>query len=165
VTPVGAVDVDGLDGTWALVAYDGVGRELVRSLKFTNRRAAVGPLARAMADLVEVRPDLVTWVPATPGHRRARGYDQGQVLARRCAVALDAPARRLLGRGRDRSQTGLSRAERLAGPALRARGPAAGTVLVVDDVVTTGASLRAAADALRAAGAARVLGLALAARR
>jgi predicted amidophosphoribosyltransferase len=166
VDPVGRLEVDGLDGVWALLAYEGVGRELVRGLKFTNRRGAVGVLARAMAGLVAAEAaEVATWVPATPAHRRARGYDQAELLARRCAAALAVPARRLLVRRGDRSQTGLDRRQRLAGPDLRARRPVTGTVLLVDDVVTTGASLATAAGALRAVGADRVLGLTLAARR
>ncbi len=154
--------VAGVDAAWALVAYDGVGRELVRSLKYANRRAAVGVLADAMADLVDRRPSVVAWVPATPSRRRRRGFDQAELLARGCGRRLGVPARRLLGRAADRSQTGLDRDHRLAGPALRARRPARGTVLVVDDVVTTGASLGTAARVLRAAGADAVLGVALA---
>ncbi len=163
--PVGALVVDGLDGAWALVAYDGPGRDLVRALKYRNRRAAVGLLASAMARLVTEPPACVTWLPATPAHRRERGYDQAELLARRIGRDLAVPARRRLVRQSDRPQTGLDRAERLRGPDLRARRPATGTVLVVDDVVTTGASLRAAAAVLRDAGAERALGLALAARR
>ena len=164
VDPVGPLDVAGVDAAWALLAYAGVGRELVRGLKFTNRRAAVGVLARAMAALVVAAgAEVVTWVPATPSHRRARGYDQAELLARRCAASLSVPARRLLVRRADRSQTGLDRRHRLTGPDLRSRRPVTGSVLVVDDVVTTGASLSTAAAVLRDAGADRVLALTLAA--
>jgi len=162
---VGAVTVEGLDATWALLAYEGPGRQLVQALKYRNRRAPLAVLGRAMAGQVDERPEVVTWVPATPAHRRERGYDQAELLARRIGRDLAAPTRRLLRRGADRPQTGRTRAERLSGPTLCARRRAGGTVLVVDDVVTTGASLRAAAEVLRAAGAERVLGLALAARR
>ena len=165
VEPVGALAVDGLDAAWALLAYEGPGRQMVQALKFRNRRAAVGLLAGAMARLVDERPGAVTWLPATPAHRRERGFDQAELLAARIGRALGVPHRRMLVRRADRPQTGLSRAERLRGPGLRARSGTTGTVLVVEDVVTTGASLRAAADVLRAAGAERVLGLALAARR
>jgi len=165
VQPVGAVAVEGLDGAWALLAYEGPGRDLVQALKFRNRRSAVGVLAAAMAGQVTERPGVVTWLPATPAHRRERGFDQAELLARRVGRTLGVPARRLLVRRPDRPQTGLPRAERLRGPALRPRRGVGGTVLVVDDVVTTGASLRAAAGALREAGADRILGLTLAARR
>jgi predicted amidophosphoribosyltransferase len=84
------------------------------------------------------------------------------VLARTVARQLGLPCRRLLERsGRpaaQTAQTGQSRADRLSGPAFRARPGLDGTrVLVIDDVVTTGATLRAARRALRDAGAGAVV--------
>ncbi len=148
---------------WALMAYDGVARELIRGLKYTNRRGALGTLVRSAIALVDEEPDVVTWVPADPGHRRERGYDQGQLLARRVGRELARPSRGLLIRERSGPQTGRDRQARLVGPALGARAPVRGTVLVVDDVMTTGGSLAAASRALRTAGAGRVLALVLAA--
>jgi predicted amidophosphoribosyltransferase len=158
------VAVPGLDGVWALLAYAGPARALVRGLKYRNRRAALGRLADALgARLADVGPEVVTWVPAVPAHRRERGYDPGELLARRVARVLRVPARRLLVRRGDRPQTGQGRAARLAGPDLAVRRRVPARVLVVDDVVTTGGSLAAAARALREAGADRVHAAVLAA--
>jgi predicted amidophosphoribosyltransferase len=160
----GSVEVAGVDGVRVLLAYVGPARPLVRGLKYRNRRAALGLLADALAaHLVDLHPDVVTWLPALPANRRARGYDQAELLARRLARRLHVPARRLLVRRGDRGQTGLGRTARLAGPDLTVPGRVPARVLVVDDVVTTGASLAAAARALRPAGARRVHGAALAA--
>ena len=90
---------------------------------------------------------------AAPARRRARGYDQSELLARAVARRLAVPARPLLRRRPGRPQTGLDRAGRSAGPGYDALRPATGRVLLVDDVSTTGATLRAAVDALRCAGA------------
>ena len=109
--------------------------------------------------------DVVTWAPTAPGRRRARGYDQAEVLARAVGRSLGVPVRGLL-RRTDRAgpQTGRRRAERLArAPTFVATRRVPDRVVVVDDVVTTGATLQAAASALVAGGAHSVRAVAAAA--
>ncbi len=150
------------------MAYEGVGREVVARLKYRNARSALPWLAGGMAEAVARRGtgglDVVTWVPTTPERRRARGFDQGRLLATAMARRLAVPCRPLLRRLPGPPQTGASRAERLAGPRLAVRRRPPPGVLLVDDVVTTGATLSTAAALLRAAGATHVAG-AVAARR
>lgn len=145
------------------MAYEGVGREIVARLKYRNARCVVPWLAADMAELLSehtnpvtgLSPDLVTWVPTTGARRRERGFDQARVLAVAVARRLDLPCRRLLWRRRGPPQTGQSRRQRLQGPSYEVRSgqqvPA--HVLLVDDVVTTGATLSSAARRLRQAGA------------
>ena len=155
----------GLDALFALLAYEGVGRELVARLKYRNARAVVTRLAVSMAALVArsvERFDIVTWAPTSLARRRDRGFDQAELLARRVARELGVPAVALLRRAHGPPQTGRAGADRRLGPSFVAVGAARGRVLVVDDVVTTGATLTSAARALRAAGAAAVVGLAAA---
>jgi predicted amidophosphoribosyltransferase len=144
----------GVDGCAALLAYEGAGRELVARLKYRNARASVPFLARGMAALVvpgEV--DVVTWAPTTPARLRTRGFDQARLLARALAGQLGLPCRPLLRRTPGPAQTGRDAVARHAGPEFAARRLLQGErVLLVDDVVTTGATVSAAARALRRAG-------------
>lgn len=169
--------VAGIDRCVAFLDYSGPARELVARLKYRNARAAVGFLARAMATLarpgdapdldldITPRPgprpgpalafDVVTWVPTTAKRRRRRGFDQAELLARAVAARLGIPCRGLLLRLPGPAQTGRPLGQRRAGPAFvpRGPGPAPARVLLVDDVVTSGASITNAARCLRAGGA------------
>jgi predicted amidophosphoribosyltransferase len=147
----------------ALLAYDGPARHLLARLKYANERAALRGLAAALAALAPPGTDVVTWVPTTSARRRDRGFDQAELLARAVARRLRRPCRPLLRRVPGPAQTGRSRVERRADPPrFTARPRPAGDVLLVDDVVTTGATAGAAARALRGAGARRVVLLAAA---
>ena len=147
----------------ALLAYDGAGRALVTALKYRNQRGALRLVGHALAQRAPRDVDAVTWAPTTPARRRARGFDQAELLARAVAHQLRCACLPLLGRPPGPPQTGRSRLERLDGPTFQVRPPVPRRILLVDDVVTTGATLRAAAAALRQAGAAEVTLLALAA--
>ncbi|HEX2046832.1 MAG TPA: phosphoribosyltransferase family protein [Acidimicrobiales bacterium] len=147
----------GLDSCAALLAYEGAGRELVARLKYRNARSSVPFLARGMAALVTGEVDVVTWAPTTPARLRERGFDQARLLARAVARRRGLPCPSLLRRRAGPAQTGRDAAARRAGPVFAATGPVRGRrVLLVDDVVTTGATVAAAARALREAGAAEV---------
>lgn len=147
----------GLDSCAALLTYAGAGRELVARLKYRNARASVPFLARGMAAIVPYDIDLVTWAPTTPARRRRRGFDQARLLARAVARERGVPCRPLLRRRAGPAQTGRDAAARHSGPGFAARGAAGGRrILLVDDVVTTGATVAAASRALREAGAGEV---------
>ncbi len=112
-------------------------------------------------------PDAIVPVPLHPARIRRRGFQPAVLLAEAAAGALGVRARpRALARTRDTpSQTGLDRSARrrnVRGCFAAGRGAAPLHVWLVDDVVTTGATLGEAALALRAAGARRVAALCLA---
>ena len=136
-------------------AYEGTLRRAVLSFK-RDRPGLAGPLTDALwRDRLAVDVDCVTWVPAGPGRRR-RGFDQGRILARSAARLVNRPAVALLERRGRRGQQALGAAERRANAAgaIHARGPIPGwRVLLVDDVLTTGASLERSTEALLRAGA------------
>jgi ComF family protein len=136
---------------------------LVRALKFHGERAyarLLGTLlARERAQCAALLPDLIVPVPLHATRLRERGYNQAAELARFAARELALPLDRgLLLRPRStRGQTGLgarARTLNVAGAFATTRAlPGAPRLALVDDVVTTGSTVLAAAAALRAAGA------------
>ena len=147
------------EGILALRGYEGVVRDLLTGVKYRRGLPAVAVLAQAFDELRYEAGvlDVVTWAPTSVRRRRERGFDQAEQLARAVARRWRLPVRSLLARDDSPTQTGRSRSERLVGPGFRSRSLGGGPrVLVLDDVVTTGTTLRAAADALRGAGAGSV---------
>jgi predicted amidophosphoribosyltransferase len=147
---------------WAAVAYEGPARDALHALKFAGAR----PLADVMAAQIAAAapPGLlagtVVAVPAHPARRRVRGYDPAELLARALARRTGLPLERVLRRGGGPArQLGAPRHVRRAPGrlAIAAVARAPRDVLLVDDVHTTGATLAACADALRRAGAQRVV--------
>lgn len=137
----------------ALFAYEGTGAAVVQALKFRDGRRLVTPLADALAEHVQCHPGMVcTWLPTTAARRRSRGFDQSELLARAVARRLDMPCVRLLRRQSGESQTGLDRAHRADNVVFRPVAATTDPVLVLDDVCTTGATLRAAVAALSGSG-------------
>jgi predicted amidophosphoribosyltransferase len=147
----------------AVVAYDASARQALVALKNRDERVRVAEWADRLAPLVPALDDLVvTWAPTSDRRRRRRGFDQAELLARAVARRRRLPVARLLRRLPGAAQAGRSARERAHNPAFVARRPCVGPVLVIDDVATTGATLSAAATALRRAGAPAVHGLVVA---
>jgi ComF family protein len=138
------------------VAYDGPARPLVAAWKEHGRQR----LARVFADLVvdlvpKPRVDALTFVPADPARGLWRGQNPAEALARLLGLAWELPLEPLLERVRGAPpQRGLSRGERRRNVrGAFSAGGAPASVAVIDDVYTTGATVGAAATALRRAGA------------
>jgi ComF family protein len=150
-----------IDAARSPFLYDGPLARAIKGMKFSGWHALGSHLAGAMAEVVgEPLPaDMVTWVPLSRRRRARRGFDQAEVVARALGARLDVPVRSLLRRTRDTSaqarKGGAERRRALEG-AFVAREDVGGRVLLVDDVLTTGATAAACARTLKRAGAARV---------
>ena len=157
-------------------AFQGPVRDLVHRLKYDRGVRLAEPLAEllhgcCLAHFASERPDLTCPVPLHRERMRSRGYNQSALLARALARRLCLPfVPDLLRRVRDTpTQTRMDASARRANVAGAFRVPdrsvpiAFGTcVLLVDDVMTTGATFEAASAALREAGAERILCLSVA---
>jgi len=154
----------------AAVPVVGRARDVLIGFKYRNRRQLAHHFAgllvnRLLAEGVRTGDiDVVTWAPTSRRRRHHRGFDQAEVVARRVAAQLGLPCRRLLERdSASAPQTGLDRAARLHGPTFRISPRTSGqAVLLIDDVVTTGSTLRSADRALRDGGARSVVRAAVA---
>lgn len=155
--------------TAAVARYEGVARRLVHALKFRGHDILVAPAGRRMAERAgRLAPgfDAVVPVPSTARRNRDRGYDPGSLLAEEVSRRLRVPFRPFLARVREAApQSTVPAAERRRNVrgAFRASPAASGRrLLLVDDVLTTGATAFEAAATLRAAAAASVALLVLA---
>ncbi|HUJ87756.1 MAG TPA: ComF family protein [Burkholderiales bacterium] len=152
------------DATVAALAYRFPADVLIQALKFRGTLAIAALLGRVLAQRIAgtVRLDAVLPVPLSAARLRARGYNQSMEIARAVARATGLPLRpSLCERGRDTAaQIELPPAERVRNVrgAFSCPRPLGGlAVAVVDDVMTTGATLDELARTLKRAGASRVV--------
>jgi ComF family protein len=157
---------------WAPVAYAGPARDLVRALKFRGARGVADAMAAHM--VAGAPPAVLTGVtlvpvPLHPRRLRSRGYNQAAEIGRAIAGRTGLEVADCLSRsGVAATQVGRDRSERRAGPAgaivVHPPGgdPPIVRALLVDDVVTTGATLAACGAALLKAGTVEVAAVAFA---
>ena len=168
----GVVVGDALALAVAAFAYRGPLRKALAALKYSGTSRLAPVLGRAgepaLLRLLSVTgPAILVPVPLHIERRRARGYNQAELLARQLALLTAMPFADLLLRARPTTrQHRLNRAARLhnlrGAFALRPGAVAPQSVLLVDDIITTTATLEACASVLRTAGCEDVYGLAVA---
>lgn len=168
----GVVVGDALELAVAAFAYEGALRRALAGLKYGSAARVAGPLAdqavHRLRDVVTTAGDgVLVPVPIHPERLRERGYNQAALLAAGLGRASRRPIADLLVRRRPTTQQHrLDRAARLRNLrdafAVRPDARAPPVVILVDDILTTSATLEACAAVLRDAGASRVLGFAVA---
>ena len=148
--------------------YEGLVRDSIHRYKFEGLRSYCRPYGAFLAPCITQhchgRYDLISWVPVSAKRLRKRGYDQAKILAQETARLLDreaiallkkvkhAPPQSALG-GREERQKNISGAYKVLRPDLVANQ----RILLIDDVLTTGATLSESAQCLLEAGAKEVI--------
>lgn len=152
-----------LKHVWVRTGYERLAKQLIRDFKFGRKQAAAQPLACLTGECLPFlsRDTVVTHVPTATTRIRQRGYDHAQLFARALARECNLPYVPLLARTGKIRQVGSTRKERLtqldnAFTVARPAAARAASILIVDDIVTTGGTIEAVARTLRRAGAAQV---------
>lgn len=161
-----------IDACYSPLYYEGMVRESLLHYKFSGAAAYAEVYGELMAKCVDensVFCDIITWVPLSRKRLRRRGYDQAELLAVQTAAHMGLRCRRLLTKTRNNpAQSGTGSAEKRRKNVMGVYETAeqelvdGKTVLLVDDIVTTGSTLSECASVLKAAGAKKILALTLA---
>jgi len=159
-----------IDGIRACSRFQGAVREAVHGLKYKDQRALAEPLADLMERIASELPpaDAIVAVPLHPSRERVRGYNQSALLARELGRRVGLPVLEGARRTRDTAnQVGLNRKAREVNVkgAFECSAPqlvAGRSLLLIDDVCTTGSTLLACAEPLLRAKASAVWGLVVA---
>lgn len=159
------------DGIRSVAYFEGGLRQAIHRFKYGGVQALAGPLAELLVKYQADNSwpaDMIVPVPLHPERRAERGYNQAALLARALGAGLGLPATEtaLIRVRATAPQVKLDAGQRRSNVAgafrARAEDVAGQRVLLIDDVCTTGATMDACAQALKAGGARTVWGLALA---
>ncbi len=151
-----------LHAVYARTSYDGLARDIVWGLKFERKSSACAVIGRSMAQaLPPLSADCITHVPTANQRIRMRGYDQARLIARQIALLTDSYYAPLLLRVGNQRQVGQKRAlrqQQMVGAFLpfQESDIQNKSILLIDDVITTGSTIEAVAAVLKKAGAKRV---------
>ncbi|MFB0528132.1 MAG: ComF family protein, partial [bacterium] len=168
-----------LERIWSIAVYDGVLKKLIHQFKYKEKRYLANPLGKLMVDFVEEylreeRFDYIVPIPLEKARQKKRGYNQAELLAGVLGEAVNKPILTNLveRRKKTKPQFGLNREERFENlfgafeisqsgkgdiPTIAGK-----TVLLLDDLATTGATLDECAKVLKGVGVSEVYGLVLA---
>lgn len=145
---------------WARAQYEGSVKQLIHDFKFERKLAAAEPIAQLMAESLPFLSAevFVVHVPTATNRVRKRGYDHAEKVAQALSVRLSLRHETFLARTTQTRQVGAKRTQRFsqmqnAFRPLHSERFRGATILLVDDLTTTGATLEAAAKCLKVAGA------------
>lgn len=145
----------------AATTYEGIAKDMVWRLKFGAAQSLAKVMASAMIPLLPDAPVYIVPVPTATSRIRQRGYDQATLLAKELSRQTGLSLACLLARSGQAHQVGANRQQRLkqlagAFRVTKSKLVQEAHIILIDDVVTTGATLEAAASVLRQAGAVRI---------
>ncbi len=170
IHPQGRKHVEFCDQILLVWYYQNLVRSSLQRYKFSGKRCYASAYGRLLAmELMDAAFDILTWVPVSSKRRRKRGYDQVELLAKAVSKELGIPAQRLLDKCRDNPpQSTLKEPAARRANVLGVYEIHPGTeiegkrICLLDDIITTGATLSECARVLKTAGAAEVIGAAVA---
>jgi ComF family protein len=148
-----------LQNVWIRTPYEEFAKKLVRQLKFERAYSAADTIAASLVDdfasLVSQRAHIVP-VPTASSRVRQRGYDQAVLIAKAFAKKTGLPYSPILTRVGQHRQTGNDRARRVSQLeevfVIKKHHPKNDPIILIDDVLTTGATIESAARALHKSG-------------
>lgn len=149
-----------LKHVWVRSSYGSKVKQLIHDFKFERKQAAAKPIAQLLSETVPYlsRDVIVTHIPTATSRIRQRGYDHAALIAKALASELGLPYQHLLVRTTQTRQVRSARAVRLkqldgAFKVIKPETVRKSHILLIDDIVTTGGTIEAAAKTLRLAGA------------
>lgn len=149
-----------LDGAIIPYRLNGLVEQCIYELKYYHNREMAKFLADSIYNnLDDMKFDYISYVPATGKNQRRRGYNQSKLLAKEISRIQDIPLHNSLSRVSHTDQIGLNRPDRLAsvkGNFIPNKRYDNKNVIIVDDVLTTGATVNECAKTLKQAGAKKV---------